>query len=196
MHTHAPTPRTVSIAGSDYISLRQNMTFNPEDRLVPRCANITILEDNVFEGTESFSVNLLRTDSSLDITLASTRARVDIIDNDGTNLNIILISFLLPFFFLRALIVQSINQSINQSICPLNHLFEHAQVMSEHTIMLSCVILSVCYVVKLPAYIVSVSKVIQFNLGCELKWGKHFAFSVLETYSFKNFLLWIINCSG
>jgi len=142
MHTHVPTPRTVSIAGSDYISLRQNLTFNPEDRLVPRCANITILEDNVFEGTESFSVNLLRTDSSSDITLARTRARVDIIDNDGTNLNIILISFLLPIFFLTfsSTDCASINQSINQSV----HVFEHARVMSEHTIVLSCVILSVC----------------------------------------------------
>ena len=42
------------------------------------------MEDSIFEGTESFSVSLLRTDSSLGITLARPHARVEIIDNDGT----------------------------------------------------------------------------------------------------------------
>lgn len=60
-----------------------NLTFRPsEDR---RCFNITILNDQVREGTELFSVEILSVTSGMGVVIDNIagRANISIMDNDG-----------------------------------------------------------------------------------------------------------------
>ena len=66
----------------DYSGLSFIVLFAACDRR--QCVNLTIVDDQVLEDTESFNVDLSRTtDLDARITLDPTAAVVDIIDNDS-----------------------------------------------------------------------------------------------------------------
>ena len=50
-----------------------------------RCINITILDDNMFEGTHSFQLGIMDdvTPSGINIDVTTTQASINIIDSDG-----------------------------------------------------------------------------------------------------------------
>ena len=81
-HTHTHTQALLrATEGDDYTSFRRNLTFNPEDRLTPHCTSTAIMNDTLFEGTESFPVVL---EVNYPVTITTDNTRVDIIDDDGT----------------------------------------------------------------------------------------------------------------
>ena len=69
-------------AGSDYNSTVQPLEFLTGDTQLP--LNITIVDDNVLEETESFTVRLILTARDINVILGpSNITRVVIRDNDG-----------------------------------------------------------------------------------------------------------------
>ena len=68
-------------AGEDFMSLKMQLEFEPVNAQEPNCVNITTLNDNISEGTESFSVRLDSFAQGVIITLMS--ATVNILDDDG-----------------------------------------------------------------------------------------------------------------
>lgn len=69
--------------GSDYSQVDTNITFRPsEDR---KCFNITILNDQLREGTELFAVEILSVTSGMGVVIdeIAGRANISIMDNDG-----------------------------------------------------------------------------------------------------------------
>lgn len=75
--------------GSDYSQVDTTLTFTPsEDR---KCFNITILNDQLREGTESFSVEILSVTSGMGVVIGNVgRANISIMDNDGEGCGYIL----------------------------------------------------------------------------------------------------------
>ena len=72
----------VATNGSDYSSLPAVISISAGHPLnTPFCANITIIDDNTLENTESFSVALY-TDFPEGVILTRDRSIVEIIDNE------------------------------------------------------------------------------------------------------------------
>ena len=65
----------------DYLSLMTQLIFDQENFRDSLCINITILEDDVSEDTESFLVRLQS--SSQGVILTTDIATISIIDTDG-----------------------------------------------------------------------------------------------------------------
>ena len=55
----------------------------PADSAGELCANISILEDTLFEGNETFTVTLVVTNPSSGVTLNNNMTEIAITDNDG-----------------------------------------------------------------------------------------------------------------
>lgn len=76
----------ISAAGTgDYASISQPLTFSPGSGFQQRCANITILDDNVVESVENFFVSLETSVSDadhVDFNVSDT-AVVNITDDDS-----------------------------------------------------------------------------------------------------------------
>ena len=70
------------MAGVDYISVSSNQTFpSGSTNNATRCINISISEDQAFEGDHTFTVILTTDDTS--IMLGTTVTVITIIDDDG-----------------------------------------------------------------------------------------------------------------
>ena len=70
-----------SIAPGDFLSLVDQLTFNPGSGLQRDCATITVGSDTILEDDESFSVVLTSTDP--DVTINPNTAVVTLTNDDG-----------------------------------------------------------------------------------------------------------------
>lgn len=69
-------------AGSDYVAVRQSVTFAPNrDRV---CFNVTILNDQLSEGVENFVARITSVPSGVDIGTPDT-AVISIMDDESKN---------------------------------------------------------------------------------------------------------------
>ena len=64
---------------SDYIETTREVTFAPGETL--QRVDVTIINDNVYEGLEEFTAELTTTDSGVDIFQPDATARIS--DDDG-----------------------------------------------------------------------------------------------------------------
>ena len=62
----------------DYVLGPYNVVFTPRDKRVPLI--VPLLDDNVFEGNETFTLIILPSES---ISIGTSRAIVTIVDDDG-----------------------------------------------------------------------------------------------------------------
>ena len=69
----------ILLAGMDFQPLAIELTFSALDRIL--CANITILDDEILENNETFTVQLSSNDP--DAIVAVPQSTVTIIDDDG-----------------------------------------------------------------------------------------------------------------
>ena len=69
----------LSIAPADYIAISIDLNFVPNGE-VRRCINVTVVEDSIFEPTQSFGIALNSTDS--EIVIRPNFATTRIMDND------------------------------------------------------------------------------------------------------------------
>ena len=67
-----------AIIDVDYTSGPYNVTFTPGDTSVT--FTVTLLDDNIFERNENFTLNILPSDS---FNISNGTAIVTIVDNDG-----------------------------------------------------------------------------------------------------------------
>ena len=68
-------------APGDYTAVDQELTFTAADMVgSAMCINVTIIDDTVLEGDESFTLSLSSADPVL---FGTNQASVVIIDNDG-----------------------------------------------------------------------------------------------------------------
>ena len=68
-------------AGLDFTPLTQAQSFIPGFQTARQCTNVQVLNDNILESDETFSVTLSSTDGS--VNFANQSSVVTIIDNDG-----------------------------------------------------------------------------------------------------------------
>lgn len=75
---------------SDYADISMSVLFPAGVFFEIMCVNVTILEDSLVEGEESFTLVLNSSDSAVDLsnTFISTELFITIRDNDGTVLTI------------------------------------------------------------------------------------------------------------
>ena len=89
------------IAGIDYTSIAQPLTFTPGSGSQQRCADITILDDSVVESTEMFLVSLSNSANDADhVDFNSFGTAVVSITNDDGKLQhacMHLCCFVVPF---------------------------------------------------------------------------------------------------
>ena len=79
-----PSP-SLSLTAEDYIGLY--VTIAVFENTGCRCINIEVVDDNVFENDEQFTVSIFTYyDASVDISPRSSSATVTITDNDGNPL--------------------------------------------------------------------------------------------------------------
>ena len=72
----------------DYMAPSTILMFDECDRELRLCGNVTIVDDDVVEQNESFSVTLKKTPDLDDrITLTRVNGMIHIIDNDGACCN-------------------------------------------------------------------------------------------------------------
>ena len=71
----------VSIASGDFLSLVDQLTFNPGNGFQRDCATITVGSDAILEDDESFSVVLTTTDP--DVTISPNTTVVTLTNDDG-----------------------------------------------------------------------------------------------------------------
>ena len=72
-----------SAAGSDYTDISVSLTFLPGSVPgVQECTQIEIIDDQLVESNEAFTISLSSTDT--EINLAPGNGSVTILDNDGT----------------------------------------------------------------------------------------------------------------
>ena len=70
---------TAALAGSDYIGVSSDEVLNSASK--HRCVNITILEDSVFHGNQTFTVNLTALDPN--VLLETSATVITIVEDDG-----------------------------------------------------------------------------------------------------------------
>ena len=70
-----------SIAPGDFLSLVDQLIFNPGNGLQRDCATITVTNDTILEDDELFSVVLTTTDP--DVTISPNTAVVTLTNDDG-----------------------------------------------------------------------------------------------------------------
>ena len=68
--------------GADYVPLATSLCFDTESP-ARQCVNVTLLDDNLFEGGESFILMLSSAISSNLVDITSNVTTVSVIDNDG-----------------------------------------------------------------------------------------------------------------
>ena len=71
----------ITTDGSDYQPVTRTLTFQPNQNRM--CFNIPILNDQLDEGTESFSVEIISVPSSGVVLGDPERSTISIIDDDG-----------------------------------------------------------------------------------------------------------------
>ena len=80
-----------SIAPGDFLSLVDQLTFNPGSGLQRDCATITVGNDTILEDDESFSVVLTSTDP--DVTINPNTAVVTLTNDDGKYLCLTILGY-------------------------------------------------------------------------------------------------------
>jgi hypothetical protein len=74
-------------AGADYGSVSTTLTFSMADSMVQEmCVNVSVVDDSIFEGDESFSVLLRIVHAAVSIHI--NQSMVTIVDNDHVTLSL------------------------------------------------------------------------------------------------------------
>ena len=69
----------MSVAGSDYVSISMDVTFDSGSTMAT--VNVTIIDDFVIEFAEAFTATVSTTDTTVNI--INDTATITILDNDG-----------------------------------------------------------------------------------------------------------------
>lgn len=73
-----------SAASADYLPRIEGVSFHPSE-LPERCITISVVEDEIVENDETFSIALSSSDST--VTFNSTQATVTILDDEDSKLH-------------------------------------------------------------------------------------------------------------
>ena len=73
------------VGGEDYTAVNSHFDFQPqpEGQSTSQCSNVSIMDDNVLEATEMFTIELQGIDASVSVDLSANTATVVIMDNDS-----------------------------------------------------------------------------------------------------------------